>query len=350
MAAGFIEKKGDTYHLYIFDREQDDYSFREGHELKTGDAYLSNVLGKLEKIYVTIPLEYLHFRILHLPFSDEKKIDDIIPFQLEGMTIESIDDIVYDFGVLGKEDTDHQVAVVFVKKDHLRRINQELALYGIRPELITNINMESALTGKSSQSLSEPRELGQDEKVEAMSRILAQGSINLAKDEFSYSGQMERVKNYLKYSAILLAVLSVLLSIHILLDIRNISVNEKRLKENMTDIYRMTVPGDKKIVNPLYQIKSRRKLVEQKAGELNDARPLNVMSSVAEVWDGESMVDSLSITGDLITLKGEAAGVGKAQSVADDLKKTFRGDATVETKQLPGGKTGFTVQIKLSKE
>jgi len=210
--------------------------------------------------------------------------------------------------------------------------------------------MESALTGKSSQSLSEPRELGQDEKVEAMSRILAQGSINLAKDEFSYSGQMERVKNYLKYSAILLAVLSVLLSIHILLDIRNISVNEKRLKENMTDIYRMTVPGDKKIVNPLYQIKSRRKLVEQKAGELNDARPLNVMSSVAEVWDGESMVDSLSITGDLITLKGEAAGVGKAQSVADDLKKTFRGDATVETKQLPGGKTGFTVQIKLSKE
>lgn len=350
MAAGFVEKQNGKYYLYVFDREEDDYPLRESHVLGTENANLPTILGKLEKIYLNIPLDHLHFRILYLPFADEKKIDGIIPFQLEGMTIEGIDDIVYDSCVLGKQEDKYQIAVIFVKKDYLREVSQDLDLFGIRPELITNADIDNALTTKSAKSLSEARRLTLDEKVKAMSMILARGSINLAKGEFSYSGQMERVKQYLRYAALFLALISLLLSVHILLDIRNISANEKIIKENMIILYRRAMPGDEKVVNPLHQIKSRKKQIEEKAKELNDAKALNVMRSVAEVWNGKGMVDSLSIVADLITLKGETASVGSAQSIADSLKGKFQSNATVETKQLPGGQVGYTIQIKMKKD
>ncbi|GBD98511.1 hypothetical protein BMS3Abin07_00526 [bacterium BMS3Abin07] len=346
MVSGFVEKREDRFLLSIFEKEQAAFVFRESHELKTDDAYLSGIIGKLDKIYFSMPLKHLHFRILKLPFSDKQKINDIIPLQLEGMTVGNVKDMIYDFVVTGKDEDNYSVAVVFTDRASLRRQIDALGVYGIKPEVVTNVDIYTVLSGGRPEELAGVVELTEKEVVDIMSGILSDGFIDLAKGEFSYSGDIERAKNYFRFSAAALIVIYVLLSIHFLFEIRNLSAGQRDVKQAMNELYKQLVPEDRKIINPLYQLKSKRKEINQRAKELNDARPLHVIRSIAEAWENKGVAESISIDENYITVKGEAGSVSDAQDIADSLRQRFGAAPVIETEKTTGGKVGFTIQLK----
>ncbi len=350
MTAGFVEKKEGRFFLSLFDNKQNGFSFREKRELQSGDAYLSGIIEKMDTIYLNVPLQSLHFRVLALPFSDKNKIRDIIPFQLEGMTVESIDEIVYDFEVLGKDDDKFKVAVVFANKKVLKGLYDSIAEYGIKPNVITNIDIYEALSSASARSLSEAEELKEPESQNVMASALSRHVIDLARGEFFYRGDIEKAKGYLKFSLFLAFIIYILLSLHLVIDMKNISSNNDHIRNEMNELYRQLVPGEGKIVNPLYQLKSHRKQIELRAGELKDVQPLEVLRSISEIWNKTGVADSLMIASDLITIKGEAASVRDVQAIADSLGSKIIGQANIETKQSAGGKVGFTIQIKRDKK
>ncbi len=350
MTAGFIEQKEDRFFISLFDKKQNGYSFREKRELRSGDAYLSGIIEKIDSIYLNVPLQSLHFRVLGLPFSDKDKIRDIIPFQLEGMTVENIDEIVYDFVVLGKDDDKFKVAVVFANKRVLKGLCDRVAEYGIKPNVITNIDIYESLSSASTKALSEAEELKEPESQNIMAKILSRHVIDLARGEFFYSGDIEKARVYLKFSLVLAVIIYILLSLHLVIDMKNISSNKAHVKNEMNELYRQLVPGEGKIINPLYQLKSQRKQIEQRAGELKDVQPLEVLRSISEVWNKAGVADSLTIASDLITIKGEAGSVRDVQSIADSMESKIVGEASIETKQSAGGKVGYTIQIKRDKK
>jgi type II secretory pathway component PulL len=350
MTAGFVETKEDSYFLSLFDSKQNGYSFRETREIKLGDAYLSGIIEKIDTVYLNVPLQSLHFRILSLPFSDKDKIRDIIPFQLEGMTVESINEIVYDFEILGKDDDKFKVAVVFANKKVLKSLCDGVAEYGIKPNVITNIDIFKALTSASANSLSEADELTGPESRDIMASVLSRPIIDLARGEFSYRGDIEKAKGYLRFSVVFAVVIYILLSLHLLIDMKNISSDKEHVDSKMNELYRQLVPGEGKIVNPLYQLKSQRKQIEQKVSVLNDAQPLKMLRSISEIWTKAGMAESMTIASSLITIKGEAGSVRDVQAIADSLKTIIVGEASIETNQFAGGKVGFTIQVKRDKQ
>jgi type II secretory pathway component PulL len=349
MTAGFIERRDGKFFLSLFDNKQNGYSFRESREIKAGDAYLSGIIEKIDTIYLNIPLQSLHFRTLSLPFADKEKIRDIIPFQLEGMTVESIDEIVYDFEVLGKDDDMFKVAVVFANKKVLKSLCDGVAEYGIKPNVITNIDIFEALSSSSANSLSEAEELTGPESRNIMASVLSKPIIDLARGEFSYRGDIEKAKGYLKFSVVFAVVIYIFLSLHLLIDMKNISSDKKHVDSKMNELYRQLVPGKGKIVNPLYQLKSQRKQIEQKSGILNDAQLLDILRAISEIWTNAGMAESMTIASGLITIKGEAGSVRDVQTIADSLRSVIVGEASIETKQSAGGKVGFTIQVKREK-
>jgi type II secretory pathway component PulL len=304
----------------------------------------------MDSIYLNVPLQSLHFRVLGLPFSEKDKIRDIIPFQLEGMTVENIGEIVYDFVVLGKDDDKFKVAVVFANKKVLKGLCDSIAEYGIKPNVITNIDIYEALSSASARSLSEAEELKEPDSQNVMATVLSRHSIDLARGEFFYSGDIEKARGYLKFSVICAAIIYILLSLHLVIGMKNISSNKAHVRNEMNELYRQLVPGEGKIIDPLYQLKSQRKQIEQRASELKDVQPLEVLRSISEVWNKAGVADGLTIATDLITIKGEAGSVMDVQAIADSVASKIIGEASIETKQSAGGKVGYTIQIKRDKK
>jgi type II secretory pathway component PulL len=351
MALGFVRKSEDTFLLYIFERSQDGYSLLEKKELKPGDAYLTDLTGRLDIIYLDVPSKHIHYRILKLPFSDREKINDIIPFQLEGMIAESIDSIVYDFMILDKVEDNFRIVVVFALRDYLKQMLDTLSIHGIRPEVITSVESFRALSEGSAEklALAGSEALSEETAVQTMTLIFATQTINLAQGELSYRKDVERAKRHFRVTAVLVLVLAVLLAAHFLLDAGNMRMREKGLKQDMIKMYSRLIPGDKKIIDPLYQLKSQMKQIEWKNQEINDTRPLAVLDKVAESWKSGRSAESIKITPDLITLTGEAESAGEVKAIADSLPFENSSKPVIETKQTSGGKTGYTIQIKIGK-
>ncbi|UCG79190.1 MAG: hypothetical protein JSV21_05040 [Nitrospirota bacterium] len=344
MSVGFIEHTGGRFYLSLFEEQKGGHFFNERRELKAGDAYLAKILEEVRSFTLDIAYEDLNSRIITLPFSDTEKIRDIIPFQLEGMTMEKVDDIIYDFAVLDKTGSGYNVAVAYISRAVLRAILGELAALGIRPEVITSIDFHKLLNDETVE-VAAKSSIDEMERTQLMAEILSSGRINLARKEFSFSGEKERAKGYYRYSAILLVVIYLLLSAYLMLDTRSLSTKKAQVDRNAEKLFRSMLPDEKRIVDPLLQLRSKKKQIETKFKELNDVRPLDVLREISMAHEATGIVNHITIESDLITLKGEAGSAEDVKKFADSLKDKFRRKVNIETGAASGGNVAFTIQI-----
>jgi hypothetical protein len=61
---------------------------------------LAQVSGEVTP-YLAVPGDQLSLRVLELPFSDSRKIDQVVGYELEGQIVHSIEDVVFDHLVVG---------------------------------------------------------------------------------------------------------------------------------------------------------------------------------------------------------------------------------------------------------
>ena len=85
----------------------------------------------------TMPGELLTMRVLDLPFSDPRKIDQVVGYELEGQIVHALSDVVYDHQVIraaGAEGT--AVLVVAARIDDVGNLLGELATHGVDPRAL----------------------------------------------------------------------------------------------------------------------------------------------------------------------------------------------------------------------
>jgi general secretion pathway protein L len=85
-------------------------------------------------LYLTIPGELCTLRVLDLPFADERKIDQVVGYELEGQIVHALADVVFDHRVLetpGPEGT--QVLAVAARLDDVGGLLAEVGAYGVDP-------------------------------------------------------------------------------------------------------------------------------------------------------------------------------------------------------------------------
>lgn len=345
---GFIEIRDGKPLIHTFEKINGGYSFFESREFRENDAYLSGLIEKLDRVFFEMPFEDLHFRILKLPFTDRKKVEDIIPMQLEGMVSDSIKNIVYDFLVLGETDGQYRIAVVFSLKEAVKKYIDLLSGFGVKPEVITSVEGFSAFSSGSLESLFEGSQTRVDgeERLRIMAEMIGVNTVNLARGEFSFRKAVEKARGLFRVTIALYFAVCLLLAAHFLIDVGNAAKRERELKKEMTKFYTTLIPDAGKVVDPLYQLKSKVKQIEGKNAEVNDVRPLRVLESISRTWVPGRAAESVKVSGDLITVSGEAQNADEVSSIADTLAAEFGVKPVIETKQVSGGKTGYTLQMK----
>lgn len=98
---------------------------------------LSGLLASIGKrqtgqIFLGLPGSQLSIRVLSLPFSGRKRIDEVLPFEVEDMFLKKREDIIMEAIPLG----DKRVLAVAVEKGLLREYLDTFGKYGLEPRWI----------------------------------------------------------------------------------------------------------------------------------------------------------------------------------------------------------------------
>ena len=90
---------------------------------------------KNDSCIVSVPGEHISYNNLQLPFKDNKKIRQILAFEIETMVPFSIDDIIVDF-IISDISDESDILAVSVKKEFLSEYLSNLQANGIEPDII----------------------------------------------------------------------------------------------------------------------------------------------------------------------------------------------------------------------
>jgi general secretion pathway protein L len=88
-------------------------------------------------LYLTMPGELCTLRVLDLPFADERKVEQVVGYELEGQIVHALSDVVFDHRVLetpGPEGT--QVLAVAARLDDVGGLLAEAGAYGVDPRAL----------------------------------------------------------------------------------------------------------------------------------------------------------------------------------------------------------------------
>lgn len=100
-------------------------------------ARLLEEAGKPDLVLTALPGELVIKRMLALPFSDQRRLNQVVPFALEEHLPVGVDDAVVAFSRLGREGENTLVMAAMARKEDLRRHLELLARAGLDPKTVT---------------------------------------------------------------------------------------------------------------------------------------------------------------------------------------------------------------------
>jgi len=89
-----------------------------------------------DTVITSIPGHQVSARIIKLPFADRKKMDKIIPFEVEGYTPFNIEEMVVSYHIVRVEEEGAQILALLVKKDVVRDHLETLERAKISPKIV----------------------------------------------------------------------------------------------------------------------------------------------------------------------------------------------------------------------
>jgi Tfp pilus assembly PilM family ATPase len=96
---------------------------------------LAQVSGEVTP-YLAVPGDQLSVRVLELPFSDSRKIDQVVGYELEGQIVHAIEDVVFDHLVVGQRPEGATVLAAAARRDDLAAIVASAEDRGIHPRAL----------------------------------------------------------------------------------------------------------------------------------------------------------------------------------------------------------------------
>jgi general secretion pathway protein L len=109
------------------------------------EAVLQQVKFKGEPCRVSFGAENFFFRNLTFPFTDKRKIDKILPIELEDQVLVEMDEVIADSLVTGEKGSTAAVVAAMIDRNFLRQRLDELAKLNIDPVIVAVSGVQTAL-------------------------------------------------------------------------------------------------------------------------------------------------------------------------------------------------------------
>ncbi|MBS1113402.1 MAG: ral secretion pathway protein [Nitrospirae bacterium] len=332
-----FEVRGNSYEI----KEQKEFPLSDSHDLPA-DAVSDN----METVYLSLPLSSLNFRVLDLPFSDKERVREVLPFELDGMILGGADGAIFDAVTVGKTENTYQVLAVYIEKNRLRDILAKLRVHGIDPVCITSLELKHALMEFSLSKLVPPVFISKEERIPLAIEEMKKPTVNLRRDEFSYTRDVEKTRKSLKVTAVFIIMILLILSADILFRIISSKQEIALLRNEIRKSYLEIFPGEKNIVNELHQLKSHVKELKGREGVFIGVKPLNVLSELAQIEREGARFNEVTIDRESMTLRGEARSLSTVQQLQEKLKKYFDEVAISDSRASVQGNMLFTITAK----
>jgi type II secretory pathway component PulL len=292
---------------------------------------------------ISLPLNLLNFRVLELPFHDKSRINEILRFDLEGIILDDISNIIFDSVILDRVEDRYKVLVIFIEKQRLRSILTKLNAKGIDPFCITSIEVRNIVKDFDIDKILNPISLKNEGRIEIAKEELKAPTINLRKDEFVFKREFEKEKKAFKVSIILLILLFSLNLINFFINFMAITRESKVIKNDIRKMYQGLFPQENNIFNEIYQIKSHIRELEEKENVFVSVSPLEILMELSRLKRNGLVVSELAVEKNNIIIKGESYSLSIIQDFRDGLNKIYRDVNISDSKELVQGKMAFTI-------
>jgi len=305
------------------------------------------------RTYLSLPLEMLDFRIIEMPFSDSRKILELLPYELDGLILGGMENAVFDARVLGpsnKEEGKYRVLAAYVVKDLLRNLMAGLKASGIDPAAVISIELAAALNSTSGDDIADrliaPGRLTSEERLAAAARETENPAIDLRRGEFAYTADADRTRKSLRLTAVLAAVLLLLFLADTTMIAVAVTKENRRIREEMRRVYSGLYPNEKKVIDETYQLKAHLKELKEKADTLTGISPLQYLLDLSVISGAGSALTEISLEKELVVLKGECGSLSDVQKIKGELERFLSNVNISDTRPSSQGKTLFTITAK----
>jgi type II secretory pathway component PulL len=302
--------------------------------------------GQVESAYVSLPAAWFNFRIIELPFSDKDKIRETLPFELDGVILGGSNAVIFDDVIVGKSDNAVQVLAVYIEKDFLRKVLASLRSHGIDPVHVTCLELRKKLADFTLPEFLTPVLLEERERIALAGEEIKKPIINMRRGEFAYTRDIERTRKSLRLTAVLLVFIAVVLSADVLLKIVFLRQESSAVKNEIRKQYMEMFPGEKNIVNELYQLKSHLKELQEKEDVFIGVDTLGLLLNLSQLEREGVVFNEIMEDKNAVTLKGEAASLGLIQQFKEKLDALYSDVTIADSKSSARGNMIFTITAK----
>ena len=339
--------------IFILEKKGHGVVSRHAVPLSGGSNYSfvldENVTG-IDETYLSLPLGLLNFRIVELPFSDMRKVMELLPFELDGLILGGSGDIVFDACLLGNENGRSKVLVAYLRKEVLRAILDNLKSYGFDPRAVLSLELGHAVAAASKEgfanNLLTPVPLENDDRVGIAVRELKKPTVDFRKGEFAHTADADKVKKSLRITAALAVLLLLLFLADTTMNIISARRENQDLRDDIRKTYQAMFPGEKKITSETYQLKAHLKELKDKESSFIGVSPLETLRALTRISGPGVSLSEISVEKDIIILKGECPSLSDAQRIKSELEDILTGVSISDTKPSSGNKTFFTITAK----
>jgi general secretion pathway protein L len=113
---------------------------QEGDRLETLRAALTELVGKQpapDQVVVALPGPVLVTHALTLPFTDSKRIEATLPFEVEGLLPFDLSEAVFDYQVAGQKENKSDILVGVSRREELQTLLAVLSELNLDPRIVT---------------------------------------------------------------------------------------------------------------------------------------------------------------------------------------------------------------------
>jgi hypothetical protein len=141
-----VDVSGDCVRAALADRTYKSFELLAVYEQDrtAGESDLSNALsrvvgaaGRCDAIISSLPGEYVAKRLLALPFTDRRRLQQVVAFALEEHLPFAVDDAVVAFARVGRESSNTLVVAAAVHRNIVREHLELLGRAGLDPKIVT---------------------------------------------------------------------------------------------------------------------------------------------------------------------------------------------------------------------
>jgi hypothetical protein len=344
----FIDIKDKELNAYVFDVGQGRYELKENRKYPISDKYdipAEAIAGGFNNVYLSLPASLLNFRMLDTPFSDRERIREVLPFELDGIILGGTDKALFDDIIVGKTESKHQALAVYIEKRFVRDMLAKLNSFGVDPVFITSLELGKIVKDFSPEKLLLPLTPEDNERMALAREELHSPTINLRREEFAYTRDIEKTKRYFRTTAFLLILIAFVVSAGLLFQIMTTKNEIAALKNDMRKKYQELFPQEKNIMNEVYQLKAHVKELSGREELFIGVSPLDVLWKLSQIGKTSAVFFETSADSNLI-LKGEAGSLSDVQKVKDEMGKFFDDANITDSKTSVQGKILFTITAK----